>query len=549
MSLPKGDREFISWITSPRVIYGYLFFLSVTYLFGNTQISLWDQDEAAYAGMALKMIETDDWLNQEFMWSKIHRKPPLHLWQIALSYKIFGVHEFSVRFFSSIYIILTYLSIYLFGRRLFGQEIAGLAVIILSCSLLVPALAHVSVTDGTLLFYSTLCAFSVLSTLERPSWKWTGVCWISFSMALLTKGPPIIIFIGLFSLLLFIFHPKRKNLFCLHPWFFLPMAFVPLVVWGYLLKESGNEEMLNWMVDWYILKRVDGSVLGQTAPPGSHLLAMFVFFIPFLIYTPRTVFQAIKNFFSMKNPELIVLGAWLVGGWLLYEITPSKLPAYVVSAHIGLALLVSRMMVRMVEGREVFPARKWSLIADLLFILVIGGISIGPFFLNASILVKITFLSMGLVMVVTRTFLSPKFTGEGMIRKSLLQAILFSILLWGLLYPFAEGFKDTSKNIATYLSEYAKAESQILIGNTRGHPPSLPFYLRNFNQIKEEKDLDVLKAAYESNVPSVLILNNYLKRELEALVPGIDVEVISANYVDRAEKASYFIILNQSARK
>ena len=64
----------------------------------NGKISLWDQDEAAYAGFAKRMIETHNYIVPDFTWSEPHRKPPLHFWLIALSYKIFGVNTFALRF-------------------------------------------------------------------------------------------------------------------------------------------------------------------------------------------------------------------------------------------------------------------------------------------------------------------------------------------------------------------------------------------------------------------------------------------------------------------
>jgi 4-amino-4-deoxy-L-arabinose transferase-like glycosyltransferase len=57
----------------------------------NASTPLWDQDEAAYAGFARRMIETGNWVVPEFMWSEPHRKPPFLFWSIAVSFKLFGV--------------------------------------------------------------------------------------------------------------------------------------------------------------------------------------------------------------------------------------------------------------------------------------------------------------------------------------------------------------------------------------------------------------------------------------------------------------------------
>ena len=77
----------------------YIFlFIIVILIMNNWSIPLWDQDEAAYAGFGYIMNESGNWLVPNFMYSDVHRKPPLHFWNIALSYKLFGYNEFAVRF-------------------------------------------------------------------------------------------------------------------------------------------------------------------------------------------------------------------------------------------------------------------------------------------------------------------------------------------------------------------------------------------------------------------------------------------------------------------
>lgn len=82
----------------------------------NGSVSLWDQDEAAYAGISRQMYESGDWLIQEFTWSEIHRKPPLHFWNITSSYHVFGVNEFAVRVPPAVFFIGTLALLFFWGR-------------------------------------------------------------------------------------------------------------------------------------------------------------------------------------------------------------------------------------------------------------------------------------------------------------------------------------------------------------------------------------------------------------------------------------------------
>ncbi len=162
----------------------------------NWSVSLWDQDEAAYAGFARQMRETGNWLVPEFTWSEPHRKTPFHFWTIAAAYAVFGENEFAVRFPSALAVLGTCLILFSMGKRLFGADVALTAALVLLCSFFVPNLAKVSVTDALLMFFETLAALSLLNYLHQPHWKWNVWLWLAVSIGLLVKGPPILILVG-----------------------------------------------------------------------------------------------------------------------------------------------------------------------------------------------------------------------------------------------------------------------------------------------------------------------------------------------------------------
>jgi 4-amino-4-deoxy-L-arabinose transferase-like glycosyltransferase len=105
-------------------------FLAFNSLLFNHDISLWDNDEAAYAGFAQQMLDSGDWVNPHYQWSSIHRKPPLHFWTVAVSFSLLGVNEFALRLPSVLAVWLTCASLWWFGRRLFGEDRAAWAATI-----------------------------------------------------------------------------------------------------------------------------------------------------------------------------------------------------------------------------------------------------------------------------------------------------------------------------------------------------------------------------------------------------------------------------------
>ncbi len=525
--------------------------LALVVLINNWSISLWDQDEAAYAGFAYNMIKSGNWLIPEFMWGEVHRKPPLHFWMIAGSYKLFGVSEFSVRLPASLSIIGTYLLVLFQGRKHFGGPIAFWGMAVLGTSFLVPALGKMAVTDGLLLFLSTLCGFSVLNVLRDRSWKWAVVFWASFSLALLTKGPPILIFSAVFLALLFAVHPKRVNLLRLHPWFGLPLASAPLVLWAYLTTRVDGGALLSWLLDFYVLRRVSASAPGETGPPGYYLVSFLIFFLPYLVFVPTAIGRTFSAF-KTKEHDLIVLGSWLAAGWLLWELSPSKLPVYAVVAHVPLALLIGRCIVELNVDQRAGRGLK---IATNFHSIVAVGFGIGlmtlPLVLPELGLPVAALVLVGSVWLIGTAIASVLFWKGRYQRFTYALAAtawLFALGAWGVLLPQLEPLRNGTKRVALYLDQTVAPATEVLIANGQGHPPSLPFYLlTHFDDVKENYDRDELIASMRSTAPVALILSQELAEEIRAIEPDWRMERITSLHTDRVGAAVYYITYNEAA--
>lgn len=516
----------------------YFLLLAVVLFTGNGH-SLTDQDEAAYAGFARQMIESGNWVTPEFMWSEVHRKPPLHFWNIALSYKLFGVNEFAVRFPSALFVLLTCLLVFWAGKKIANEQTALLWAVVMSTSLLIPALAKISVTDSTLLFFTTACTISLYFILHERAWKWVGVFWISFALALLTKGPPVVLFAFIFIALLFIFHPQRKNLIMLHPWFFLPLAVLPLVAWGYATLQYDDGKFVKWMIDWYILKRVSGGVFGQTGFPGMHLLMIILFFLPWLLFLPQAFRNIVSAFF--KDKEGLFFAAWFVAAWFIYELSPSKLPAYVVAAHVPLAFFVAQQL-----AAKKLPAKGWIVLHFFLFLVLFSAIAFLPFVVELPSTTKLIFITIGIVLLAAMIFSVLQLKNESFIPALIGVNVLFQVALWLVLVPAADELKNITQRVAAYVSENADKDSKVYISNAQNRPPSLPFYLgNNFNAVQDEFNFSVLMSAYYGADPCALILSEKQHDLFIQLIPEIETTKLEAPGVMKSMFSTYYVLLKE----
>jgi 4-amino-4-deoxy-L-arabinose transferase-like glycosyltransferase len=528
---------------SPYFPFLYFCLLAFILFSGNTH-SLTDQDEAAYAGFAKQMIESGNWVTPEFMWSEVHRKPPLHFWNIALSYKVFGVNEFAVRFPAALFVLLTCLLVFYAGKKIVGERLALLWVIVLSTSLLVPVLGKISVTDSTLLFFTTACAFSFYFVLKQKAWKWVLVFWLSFALALLTKGPPVVLFaLGLSGLLL-MFHPNRRNLMMFHPWFFLPLALLPLLAWGYATTHYDGGKFVTWMIDWYVLKRVGGSVFGQSGFPGMHLLMIILFFIPWLLFLPQA-FKALFTQLFKDKKEGLFFSAWFVAGWFIFELSPSKLPAYVVAAHVPLAFFIARVAVE-----QKLSAKFWLIIHYLIAFVLFAAIVAVPFIINVAAATKILFVSVGLVLLIATVVSLFVMRTKWLLPALISVAVLLQLGLWQVLVPATDEYKNNTRQVADYATEHADKTSRILIANGQNKPPSLPFYLSNtFNNIQDEYDFSLLLKTWYSDSACVLILNEKQNALFAQTLPAVEVKKLETIQELKQAFSNYYILIKPETEK
>ncbi len=515
----------------------------------NGRVSLWDQDEAAYAGFAKHMIETHNYVVPNFTWSFPHRKPPLHFWLITVSYKIFGVNEFAVRFFVALSLLGVYLMIYFFGKRFIGEKAAFYSAIVLGTSFFAPLLGKIAVTDGLLLFFHTLAGFSLLYVLEERRWIYVFWFYVAVAAGLLVKGPPILIFTGLYVVLLFALHPKRKNLIILHPWFFGWFALLPLLWWGYKAWQQ-NPDFIRWMINWYIIRRTHGAVFGQTGPVGYYLVTIIIFFSSYFVFFPAAFKNAIKALWQKPKNSWFLVGAWMVSGWLIYEFIKSKLPAYVIAAYPAVAMAIGQQIVSSSKDTADRTINRVSAVLHLIIALSLSGgiIFFGRSFFQSesdfgqAVGIAVVYLMLtayGLSLV----WLDKILDGAKVL---MINAGLFLLLTFSFLLPKLDYLRNAPERTALYIKDFDPDAQVVVVANHFGDPPSLPFYLETYlphaKLIYTEKQ-KVIDSVLISNSNYVLILNEKQINTLLKKRPMLSYKLIESHAVDRPADLDYYIVI------
>jgi 4-amino-4-deoxy-L-arabinose transferase-like glycosyltransferase len=486
-------------------------FLAVNSLLFNHDISLWDSDEAAYAGFAQQMLDSGDWVNPHYQWSNIHRKPPLHFWTVAVSFSIFGVNEFALRLPSVLAVWLTCASLWWFGRRLFGEDNAAWAATILASSLFIQLLAKVGLTDATLLLFQTTAALGLLHFIHQPHFRWNLMLWTSVALGVLAKGPPVLILIGGLWAWLLAFHPQRRNLIGTHPWLFLPVALLPAGAWMYLSWVRDEGRLLAFFYEFYVVRRVGGHVLGQTGPPGYHFVVLLISFAAWMPFVWMAIGERIHTWRHTWSPNQIALTGWMVFGWLFFEVMSSKSPSYALAAQPAWALAIAPQLCRRVP---LFPRtfKAAILLQVVLWLGIVGTLSGFAYWLMGaqslwSVGMLIGVAAMTGVYMVKHLWQSHRLGGISSTVFAMSVSTMFITVVAWVVEPSPI---KTIKPMVETAYHWAKESDAIPVYYTELHnvqkKASLPVYLSRHFQSHQQLTLDSAAARYLSPAPALFII-------------------------------------------
>ena len=117
---PGGDEP----RRSPLLQLLVLLFVPALLLYPCLSFPLIEPDESRYAEIPREMLQRGDWITPRLQGEPYLEKPPLLYWLTAVSYRLFGVHDWAARLPPALAVHGSVLVLYFFGRRLFGERAA-----------------------------------------------------------------------------------------------------------------------------------------------------------------------------------------------------------------------------------------------------------------------------------------------------------------------------------------------------------------------------------------------------------------------------------------
>ena len=153
--------------------------------------SLMDDVDATQAQIARNMLDSGDWVTARLDGVAYLEKSPLKYWMIAISYMIFGVHDWAARIPVALFTVLLCWLTARIGAWAFSEKAGLYAGVTLATCVGLFLFTRVLIPDVILTFTIALAMWSFLRALEEDEphpRRWAWLMAASIAMGLLLKG-------------------------------------------------------------------------------------------------------------------------------------------------------------------------------------------------------------------------------------------------------------------------------------------------------------------------------------------------------------------------
>ena len=153
--------------------------------------SLSDDVDSVQAQIARTMLTTGDWVSARLNGVLYLEKPPLVYWMMALSYKVFGVHDWAARIPIALFCVGLCLLTAAFGIWAFGRKAGFLAGVVMSTCVGLYLFTRILIPDVILTFTITLAMWALLRITDEAETHpgvWAFLMYASLGAGLLLKS-------------------------------------------------------------------------------------------------------------------------------------------------------------------------------------------------------------------------------------------------------------------------------------------------------------------------------------------------------------------------
>ncbi|MFX1465103.1 MAG: ArnT family glycosyltransferase [Promethearchaeota archaeon] len=445
-------------------------------------------------------------------------KPPLIFWLMALSYKIFGVNEFAVRFVPAVFGIISILLTYVLAKQFFEKKIALLSALLLSLCQFHVKYSRQGMLDVPLTFFSLLTLFLFIKGFNSKSSSSIlfVLAGVSQGLGILTKWHAAIF--PTVTILLFVCLQKK--------WEFLFSRKIAFYFISVVLST------LPWLVYMYVSfpEATRALILFELGGRPSYVSSRGPFWYFSMLmwgltpWAPITLISVFYSAWKRSSGDLFLL---LISGttFFTFELSSYKLYFYILPIIPFLLILTARFIFKIILLKEktilLFAV---SLIGSFVYISLKGVFPNTLFGIDQLLFLLIVSAGVGLYYIAI-WFYDNKMNNSYPIKSGLL-LLLIPLFISNLTFTGVDIYTEVSygdlgiKEISAYIRNHSSEDDYVF--STAGLGWSIMFYAE--------------RSTYEFHVVPREIFENYI------LTKQVKFIVISEEFLSSTNQKVNFVL-------
>jgi len=331
--------------------------------------SLYNPDEGRYAQIAKEMVESGNWIQPHLYGADYLAKPPMFYWLTSISYKLFGISEFSSRFTPALFGVLGILATFWFVRVSAGLKPAVFSAFILLANFWYVAVSRFMVIDTVFSFFIVMCLYAFYAgfTSQRHKILFYNLFYVLLAFAFLTKGFACFILTAVPVLAYLIYSKKFHIGLKLHNHIWGLIIFVIITGFWLVWISFKEPEFIKNFVWHDHIERYLSRDFEHQRPWYFFFLLTPLFLMPVLFFV-EPIIKAVKN--PDRDTRDLNVFCLICAGFIIlfFSISRTKLPTYITPAIPFLCINLGIAWAQVTGAKLSF--RIWS--AGLVLLVLIG---------------------------------------------------------------------------------------------------------------------------------------------------------------------------------
>lgn len=349
---------------------------------GISAVPVMDRDEGRYLQATKQMLETGDYVDIRLQDEPRYGYPIGTYWVKAASAAVLGGAEapaWAYRLPSFVAGLIAVLGTAWLAARIGGPSAGVAAGVLLAVSLVVAVESRTGRSDALLLatVVITQAALWRITKLDedRPRfWGAPALFWAAHGVGVLFKGPIITLVVALTIAVLCLWNRDRSLLRRLRILPGLALTAAIVLPWLVAITLKVGPAYMEEAILRSMMGKVAKGDRAHGAPPGYHLVALFVAFWPGALLAGAAAALAWAR---RHEPDVRFLVCWLVPTFLVFEAVATKLPHYTMPTYPALAILSGLVLASGFRPEGRWRWAHWG--TAVLFALVAAVLSAVPF--------------------------------------------------------------------------------------------------------------------------------------------------------------------------